>query len=303
MCVSAEIYQIRHETLRIAVVQRLEESLGIQSDGTVDLPNRVWDEEAEAELDEEDRQLAADLPPFEPFKDLCKRRFLWYYETYYHAISEAEKKVRDGDAFSKMPFEGGGNSMDGYFHYPELKKRLQIVKKTLMHETDCWASEGLSAKRREVGIAANLQRQFEQVVELYKKRSHFNVDFELVNGNPFVWQIVYFGKPMTHLDGGLFKIKVALSPRFPDEQPRVFLQTPLYHHRVSKDGVLCYFPKRSEDMKGHLEAIIEALEEEEPPYDPRTIVHPEASKLFWGSADDKKKYNRSLRRSVQRSNE
>jgi len=45
------------------------------------------------------------------------------------------------------------------------------------------------------------------------------------------------------------------------------------------------------------------LEEESPPYDPRTLVNPEAAKLFWGSKDDKKIYNRKLRRAVQQSME
>lgn len=54
-------------------------------------------------------------------------------------------------------------------------------------------------------------------------------------------------------------------------------------------------------MRHHIEAIVEALEEESAPYDPRTTVNPEASKLFWGSTEDRKSYNRALRRSVQKS--
>jgi ubiquitin-conjugating enzyme E2 Z len=54
----------------------------------------------------------------------------------------------------------------------------------------------------------------------------------------------------------------------------------------------------------HIEAIISTLEEEEPAYDPREIVHPEATKLYWGSSTaDKKQFNRKLRRSVQDSME
>ena len=56
-------------------------------------------------------------------------------------------------------------------------------------------------------------------------------------------------------------------------------------------------------FKSHVEAIIDALEEERPPYDPRTMVNPEASKLFWGSEADKKLYSRKLRRAVQKSTE
>lgn len=305
LCHVADTDQIRHETLRVAVIQRLEESLGIQTDGTVEPPSEgCWDPAAEAEIDEEDKLMFEDdRPAFEPFKDLCKRRFLWYYESYVLAIEAAEKRVKEGDKFEKMPFEGGGNSMDGHFHYTELKRRLAFIKETIGQETDRWAIEGLAATKKEVGIAANLQRQHEQIVENYKNRKNFTLDLALEDGNPFIWQITYFGRPMTHLEGGLFRIRVSLSPRFPEEQPRVLVQTQIFHNRISKDGVLCYFPKKQEEMKSHIEAIVEALEEESPPYDPRTTVNPEASKLFWGSADDKKKYNRSLRRSVQRSTE
>jgi ubiquitin-conjugating enzyme E2 Z len=115
--------------------------------------------------------------------------------------------------------------------------------------------------------------------------------------------ITYFGRPMTNLDGGLFRIKLCFSPRFPEEHPRAKFETQLFHHRIATDGTPCYTPRRAEDPKSHIEAIIEALEEEHPPYDPRTMVNPEAAKLFWGSAEDKKLYNRKLRRAVQRSTE
>ena len=285
---------------------KLEEALGIQPDGTIEAPTPAWDPEADAEVEEELAQMTdVDRPPFEPFKDLYKRRFLWYYDTYLHTIETHAKKHKDGDRFDKMPFEGGSNSMDGQFQYTELKRRLMFIKEVINRETENWALEGMLAKQRELSVAANLQRQFEQLLEHHKLKSIFTIDMELVGGNPFVWQITYFGRPTTRLDGGIFRIRVCLSSKFPDEQPRVRMETPIYHHRVSKDGIVCYFPKKIEEgtMKNHVEAIIEALEDESPPFDPRTIVHPEATRLFWGSAEDKKKYNRSLRRTVERSTE
>ena len=242
-------------------------------------------------------------PSFEPFKDLCKRRFLWYYDSYLQAVEKASAETKVGQKFEKMPFEGGSNSMDGTFQYPELKQRLETIRGALEKETESWAAEGLAAVQRELGIAANLQRQFEQIVEFYKKTDSVALDLELLDNNPFTWQLVLFGRPMTNLDGGLFYIKVRFSPRFPDEQPRVVFTTPLFHQRISKDGVLCYFPQRADDVKSHVDAIIAAIEEESPAYDPRTLVNPEAAKLFWGTPEDKKMYNRRLRRAVQRTSE
>jgi len=147
----------------------------------------------------------------------------------------------------------------------------------------------------------NLRRQFEQTVEHYKKLDTVTVDLELEDDNPFVWKLTLFGRPMTNLDGGLFNIQINFSTRFPEEQPRVRFLTPIYHHRITKDGIPCYSAKKPEEARFHIEAVIQILEEENPPYDPRMQVNIEASKLYWGSKEDKKEYNKQLRRAVQRS--
>ncbi|KAI9740291.1 MAG: hypothetical protein M1834_004869 [Cirrosporium novae-zelandiae] len=285
--------KIQHETLRIAVIERLEESLGILPDGTIDY---TLSKEYEADSDE-----PLNLPAFEPFKDLCKRRFLWYYDSYMRTIDSAEKKVGVNEAFQRMPFEGSGNAMEGIFNYPELRRRLNTINMAIHQETERWATEGAVAAATDKGVASNLKRQYEQIVESYKQNDLVTLDLELDQGNPFVWILTYFGRPMTHLDGGMFRIRISLSTRFPEEQPRVKFETQMFHHRISPAGVLCYFAKRPEDMKSHIEGIVDSLEDEAPPYDPRTLVNPEASKLFWGSAEDKKAYNKKLRRAVQRS--
>lgn len=241
---------------------------------------------------------------FEPFKDLFKRRFLWYYESYLEAIENASKEVKDGQAFAKMPFEGSGNTMEGKFHYSDLEKRLKNVKKVLDDEPSQWAEEGKMPEMADATVTVNLKRQFEQVVENYKQHGVPH-HVELEDDNPFVWVMTYFGNPMTDLDGGLFRIKIHISPRFPEEQPRVKFETKLFHHRIAKDGTPCYWPSpsRREDMRTHLDAIIEMLEEDNPPYDPRTLVNPEAFKLYWGNAQEKKQYRSRLRRSARASME
>ena len=276
----------------------MEDYLGISTNGQVLPPSADCADEDEAMDNLEDGSSAA----FEPFKDLCKRRFIWYYDSYLLAISKAKEDVTDGQAFTRMPFEGQGNDMVGKFNYSELERRLKLIRKTLDAETTRWAEEGITTKK-ETGVAANLQRQYDQAVEAYKRNSSVTLNIELVDNNPFVWSITYFGRPMTNLDGGLFRIKLYTSPHFPEEQPRAKFETSLFHHRIASDGTPCYTAPRPDDIKSHIDAIIEALEEEQPPYDPRTMVNPEAAKLYWGSAEDKKNYNRRLRRAVQRSME
>ena len=276
----------------------LEEYLGIHSDGSVDDFPELVEYPTRTEYDVE-----LPTPPFEPFKDLCKRRFLWYYESYIQSVNQAEKEVKPNQNFSIMPFEGGGNTMAGKFNYPELRRRLELIRTILIRETEYWVQEGALQVRKETTLASMMERQYQQVQESYKRNDSVTLDIDLIDKNPFHWQLTYFGRPMTNLDGGMFKITMTFSPRFPEEQPRVIFETKMFHHRISKDGVLCYFPKRVDDIKCHVEAIVEAVEETDPPYDPRTLVNPEASRLYWGTADDKKQYNRQLRRLVQRSTE
>ncbi|KAK1768302.1 UBC-like protein [Phialemonium atrogriseum] len=294
------VEKIRHETLRISVIQRLEEYLGLDGDGTI--PSQSASKETyDIDMDTMDDDTTA---PFEPFKDLCKRRFLWYYDSYLATIQRGKDEVKDGQPFARMPFEGSSNTMEGKFNYSELERRLRNIKKALEVEAEMWAAEGHTAKGKESTVAVNLQRQFEQVVESFKRTDKPH-NVELEDKNPFVWILTYFGKPMTNLDGGLFRIKISFSPRFPEEQPRINFETRIFHHRIAADGTPCYFSplSRREDAKSHIEAVIDALEEEQPPYDPRTIINPEAFKLYWGSSDDRKVYNRRLRRSVQQSME
>ncbi|KAH6646444.1 ubiquitin-conjugating enzyme/RWD-like protein [Truncatella angustata] len=286
----------------------MEEYLGIthglQAPFPTDAERAAHSLDFDDDDDDDDDDLDEASVPWEPFRDLIKQRFLWYYKSYQDTIEKAKTEVKDGQKFVRMPFEGGNNIMEGHFDYSELEKRLRNIKTALDLETLSWAREGLLPKYREGTVAVNLARQFEQIQESFK-RSDVSHHIELVGGNPFVWNLTYIGRPMTNLDGGLFNIMLRFSPRFPEEQPRVAFETKLFHHRIAEDGTPCYFPKtsRRDDVKGHIEAILDTLEEEHPPYDPRTLTNPEAHKLFWGGQDERKLYNRRLRRSVQQSME
>ncbi|KAF8533907.1 ubiquitin-conjugating enzyme/RWD-like protein [Trichophaea hybrida] len=289
----AYIMKIRHETLRVSIISRLEEYLGINADGSLQPSRTSLDPDS---YDGDPSLMEHEHSIFEPFKDLCKHRFLWYYDSYLHSIDAERQKVSDGQPFVRMPFEHSGNAMEGKFLYNELERRLKFVRERLDIETDGWVAEGKVFVQRESGVAANLQRQYEQTVEFFKKSDSVTLDIELVDNNPFLWRVTYFGRPMTHLDGGLFNIELTFSPRFPSEQPRARFLTPFYHYRVTKDGVACYTATKSDECRSHIDALICLMEEENPPYDPRTQVNQDASKLYWGTAEQKREYNRKLRR-------
>lgn len=269
----------------------------MNSDGTsIETPSR------------EDEDIDVSSIPFEPFKDLCKRRFLWYYDSYLMAINKTREKeeAKDGLPFTQMPFEASrSNTMEGTFKWASLEKRLHNVKAAIDKETEAWAKEGLAAVALDSTVATNLRHQYDQVSS-HLKHNDLPHDITLEHGNPFVWIMTYFGRPMTNLDGGLFRIRISFSPRFPEEQPRVKCETRIFHHLITTDGTVCYTPRpeKREDARTHVEAVLSVLEEDDPAYDPRKLVHPEACQLYWnGGKDNKKLYNRRLRRSVQQSME
>lgn len=244
---------------------------------------------------------------FEPFKDFVKRRFLWYYDSYLLAVQKARGEVQDGQAFIVMPFEDvngdpavSAGGMAGTFNYTELERRLRHIRTTLDIEVQRWAIEGMAMSLKEDNVSSGLRRQYEQAVDHFQRDSAPTLDISLTDNNPFVWSITYFGRGKL-LDGGVFQLQLLFSPRFPLEQPRARFETSLYHQRISCDGTPCYTPIHADNATSHIEAIIHALEEPSPTYDPRTLVNPEASKLLWGSDMDKKKYHSKLRRSAQKS--
>lgn len=237
---------------------------------------------------------------FYPFTDLYKRRFLWYYDSYLKAIDGASTKVKDGRQFENTPFEYGTNAMRGKYAYASLKTRFQRVLQALEAEKDTWARDGRQLMANQHGTALNLQHQFESLHAHYSGNNGPSVEISLVDANPFVWTLTFFGPQSTDLSGATINTRLHFPFDFPEEQPRVTVLTPLFHHRISATTkALCYFPTKLYDVQNHIESIMAVVVDETPTYDPRALVNPAASALLWGYENSKKMYRRKLRRSVQ----
>ena len=324
--------KIRHETLRIAVIQRLEGLLGIDENKTTSLAKDVRRKfqstnafaNGEAEKEEEVDfgaeassssteasvyEYNADLDledegVWDPFADLIKRRFLWYYDTYVKAIETASKEVTDGQAFPRAQFEFPPNSMEGHYDYKGLLKRLERVSQALEKERAAWEKAGAAQVESGLQVANMLAFQFKQLEHQWNSGDYggSRVEISLPNPkNPFVWNLTLFGAPMTNLDGGIFNMTFSIPPNFPETQPRLKFGTPIFHHRVSTKGYLCYFPEKTDEIASHLVAIKKAVEDEKQTFDPRAVLNPESFDLYWGGAEKRKVYSRKLRRSAQES--
>ena len=237
---------------------------------------------------------------FQPFTDLYKRRFLWYYDSYIKSIDDASTKIKDGRQFESTPFEYSNNAARGKYAYASLKTRFQRVLQALEAEKDTWARDGKQLMADQHGTAMNLQHQFGSLHSHYAKCSGPSVEISLVDANPFVWILTFFGPQSTDLSGATINVRIHFPFDFPEEQPRVTVLTPLFHHRISATTkALCYFPTKLYDVQDHIESIVAAVIEESPSYDPPALVNPVASVLLWGDENSRKMYRRKLRRSVQ----
>lgn len=331
---TAYVAKIRHETLRISVIQRLEGLLQIQpaksehiskklkgngskpipvdppyspqshnssTDGSVTPKTdaSVYEYDAEAALQ------AVDCGQWEPFADLVKRRFLWYFDAYMRAVEKYGSEQSDGTAFKRMEFEYPPNSMDGHFDYKGLAARLETIFKKLQDEKQIWEKQGAQQVSQGTQLATQLAFQFRQLKYQWNEGQYSGSKLEISlpdEKNPFVWHITIFGEPMSNLDGGIFNMTLHIPPTFPEAQPRVTLETPIHHHRVSSRGTLCYFPQKTDEIGSHLSAIVAAIDDKQAKYDPRAMMNPEIFDMYW-NADTRKTYNRKLRRSAQESSE
>ncbi|KAI7156711.1 hypothetical protein KC349_g6088 [Hortaea werneckii] len=349
------VAKIRHESLRIAVCQRLEGLLGIERGQPVAKRPRLGEklssvfggkgkeEEVEAspgasitasaneelhdsidsrpddasseadtpatepsvyEYDAEATFAAYDSSQWDPFADLMKRRFLWYYDTYVQTATAELALHPQGQAFTRMEFEYPPNSMEGHFDYANILRRLDGIKQALEEEQERWVKIGKKQVAAETQVAVQLAFQANQLRYQWNEGKYDGSRLEINlpdKGNPFKWNLTLLGQSMTSLDAGIFNMTLFIPPTFPTVQPRLKFETPIFHHRVSSTGVLCYFPKKEDDIGSHIEAIVRTVQEEEPKFDPRTVVNPEAFSLYWGGQEKRKVYNRKLRRSAQES--
>lgn len=332
----AYAWKIQHETLRISVIERMEKILKIEAkqpktwtpvikrkettagspsskDDDNDDPNEddIDDLDENPDLYEYDAMATYNRlnpAPWDPFADLLCRRFLWYYDSYIAAIDKASPRQKDGTAFPTASFEYGGNGMPGAYAYENLRLRLDDIRAALSAECTAWTTAGAAQVAAQTQLATQLAFQFTQLQHHYSQpqsNSGARLDLSLPNKtNPFAWRLTLFGAPSTNLDAGVFNIALTIPPTFPAAWPRVYVETPIFHARVSATtGALAYFPTKPDEIASHVAAIVAAIEDAEPKFEPRAAVNPEAAALLWGDEGGRKVYRRRLRRSAQESSE
>lgn len=305
--------KIQQESIRVSVIDRLEQLLDItcseSTDLQSDLPTQAddsmqvddFDDGESSDISHESADTGTDSAIlWKPFADLVKRRFLWYYDAYIQTMAIAQTKQKDGIRFPIAPFEDRDNQMAGSYQYANLIARTERVLQALHNETQSWIEAGLHqslvASSPAHAVAIHFSRLKEEAAQHSNDGSRLEV--ELPNqDNPFLWKLTIFGEAMTNLDGGVFDISFVIPPDFPETWPRARMTTTIHHRNVSSNGTICYLPEKLEDLCSHVHAIVAAIDDKEARYDPRTVVNPVASTQFW-SGEERKVYTRLLRRSA-----
>ena len=115
----------------------------------------------------------------------------------------------------------------------------------------------------------------------------------------FVWNATIMGPQDTPWEGGIFSLRLTFGERYPEKPPRVRFTTDMFHPNVYLDGAICldiiqdqWSP--AQDVNSILMSVQSLLT------DPNCAspANPEAARLY---TEDRKEYNRRVRRISQRS--
>jgi ubiquitin-conjugating enzyme E2 Z len=299
--------KIKHETIRIAVLQELErmftksqysdvaesESLASEAQDPTHKEWVAWDNFLN---DTTLRTL-----------DTCRRLFLWYYDYYIDTIDTEAALHEDNTPFELTEFENVSNQMAGQYNYTSLRSRLIEMKSDIDTQIGQWIFQGRIVSYMEVPISRHIKAAFDRAVYKYTKEGNHPYEFQLPDeNNPFHWRICIQSDINSLLEGAVVTVRFIISPSFPQEQPYARVLTPLFHYAIAKDGTLAYLVRDRNKLEDHVDAIIKTVLEPLPVVDHRLCINVEASKLLSGSitlgaSANEKDYRKRVRRSAQRS--
>lgn len=117
--------------------------------------------------------------------------------------------------------------------------------------------------------------------------------------NLFVWSATIFGPDDTPWEGGVFSLRITFTEHYPEKPPRVRFTSEMFHPNVYNDGSLCL--DIIQDMWSPCQSVSSILTSiQSLLQDPNCAspANPEASQLY---VNDKKEYNRRVRKMAQRS--
>ena len=89
----------------------------------------------------------------------------------------------------------------------------------------------------------------------------YNIDYwDRKSRDPYLWKVVYVGPKNTPYEGGIFTVKVDIPKNYPDEKPKFYFITRIYHLNIywleaNYDGHVCFGSTSSNDIKELLKLV------------------------------------------------
>lgn len=189
--------KIEHETLRVAIVEVLENTYESKP-----APNGA-----------------------EPiFADLRKQLFLMFFASYMHRVDQwrecRRSEVLDGRQFTAMPFECPSNSMKGTFMWTAVRAGLLALHERALAEIQAWREEGvrqmgLLRSSSAIGVlpAANaLQEQ----LRILSADTPEGVSLGTGTDSALLVEATLFGPEGTVWEGGCFGVEIVYPPSYPE---------------------------------------------------------------------------------------
>jgi ubiquitin-conjugating enzyme E2 Z len=296
--------KIKHETIRISVLQTLDKGFtrkgksNFDVNGSDELSENVTSALSEVTLTDTEQQVV----------EFCRRMFLWYYDFYLETIDRESKSHKDHRAFDIAEFEAkDSNQMAGVYQYSTLLADVIEMKNSIDEQIAHWIQQGVMATYGQTRTSEHVMADYTNIIDKFSSNDNYHVDLNLPDiGNRFDWNLTIFSDPDSLLDGAVITVRVIISQMFPYEQPHVQVLTPIFHYRITRDGTFAYMIQGDRNkLEDHINSIVKAVLEPYPAVDQRFCANIEASKLLWGSEElkislDHKEYRRRVRRSAQK---
>ena len=95
------------------------------------------------------------------------------------------------------------------------------------------------------------QRRLMNEFSQFNQNKPGNSTANLINDDLYKWEVLFPGPPSTPYEGGIFKVHIIFSAKYPHEKPEIKVITKVYHPSIDENGKACLGEEWSPATKVH----------------------------------------------------